>query len=701
MRLENIARNVEQSGTMQVAKATIKATPKIFNFFADQTYADKPVAICRELVANGIDAHTAAGKSDVPVEVHLPTSLDPVFKVKDFGTGMPHDFVMGPFMAYTDGSTKDQSDEQIGGFGIGSKSPFAYCDQFTLRVTHDGVLSVYTMFKDTDGVPSIGLQGQKTTDEANGVEVSFPVEDSDIASFRVAAQKALQHFKPLPVVLNGEVKAPEYSHEGAGWALRQTGSGELGVIMGGVRYPVVKDSLEYELRHNSKLMPLLDYGIDLTLPIGACGIALSREALSYDKRTSESIKNGLENILGDVVATFANMFDDAPTLWQAMIRLDKEVPNSTWNRTARQQLIASHAFYKGRKIDRSIDLRNVANVGGFRMWTISPKKSWGRQQSLKVAKWKTPKEAGYISPTTLETLIIDDLPQSPKSKFIARIEAFAEAAPRAKDINIIRLWDQDNTDKAVLNKLLDELGNPPVIYTSALPIPVHAVAQAKAKNIRPNVRMFTFTGEAERWTGNRPANLTPGGSKHASVKEIKYADQPDDGIMVVMTSFDLPQDFYKQMDTGLINFDELHFVNVGDWPKLKDKWTKFEDEFAKRLAKALKKAKNLEAKFALDESKLSGYFKFIGNAGIKSKKLSATQLATPFGQIITLKETYIDVFSSEERRLEKYVTPALPTGVDPEALIADFRLKQADAALLRNIIRPETIEHVDLFIRNL
>src|SRR5690349_5517289 len=134
MRLEAVNRKVEQSALMEVAQAQVKASRKIFDMFADQVYANKPVAIMRETVANGIDSHTAAGIPHRPVEVTLPTELDPMCVIKDFGIGMPHSFVMNEFMQYTNGSTKDSSDDQIGGFGIGSKAPLSYVDQFTLRV---------------------------------------------------------------------------------------------------------------------------------------------------------------------------------------------------------------------------------------------------------------------------------------------------------------------------------------------------------------------------------------------------------------------------------------------------------------------------------------------------------------------------------------------------------------------------------------
>src|SRR3546814_18492166 len=97
---------------------------------------------------------------------------------------MSHEFMMTSFMAYTDGSTKDQSNDQIGGWGIGSKSPFSYTDQFVLVSVHDGVRSVYSVFKDEDSIPAIALLSQEETTDANGVEVSFPVETHHFNLFR-------------------------------------------------------------------------------------------------------------------------------------------------------------------------------------------------------------------------------------------------------------------------------------------------------------------------------------------------------------------------------------------------------------------------------------------------------------------------------------------------------------------------------------
>src|SRR3990167_18415 len=111
-------RDVTTSAVLQTARATVTASPKIFNFFSDLTYANKPKAICREYVASGVDSHSVAGKPEVPVEVWLPSIYNPPFRVRDRGIGMPHSFVMNEYMAYGDGSTKNDSNNQIGGFGV-------------------------------------------------------------------------------------------------------------------------------------------------------------------------------------------------------------------------------------------------------------------------------------------------------------------------------------------------------------------------------------------------------------------------------------------------------------------------------------------------------------------------------------------------------------------------------------------------------
>lgn len=678
MRLDAVKRDVQTGGIMQVAKATVTPSAKIFDMFESSTYANSPLAITRELVANAIDAHTAAGKSDVPVEVTLPTALEPLYKVRDEGIGMSREFMIGnpdkgipsKFMAYADGSTKDQSDDQIGGFGIGSKSPFAYTDQYTLRVVHEGVLSVYTMFKDADGIPAIGLQGETTTDEPNGVEVSFPVEDKDQETFHKAAQEALQYFNPIPKITNGKITPPEYTYRRNTWALRPT-AGALGVIMGGVRYPSDANNLGWSLRGNAKLSPLLEYGIDITLPIGAAGIAMSREQLSYVPKTTESIEKALSGILDEVVQTFATMFDSAPTLWEAKVRLHAESRGG-----ARGVLVESHAKYKGQPLTTSIKFSryNIKDNPEGTTWHIPKQRS-----SAMTPRWQAFHELGFITPGNVSHLIVDDLPISPTSRTTARIRHLLGTDYARKDVLVLR-----TKSKAATKRLLKALGSPKnVIYTSALPVPPPI---ARTKSIREKVRMFTFTGERDT-NYKMIINLNPGMRKKRRVTEVAMTDQPTSGILVVMDRFNLPRDLYEKMQTGFIQWNELYFVNEGDVKKLGNGFTKFETEWEKRLATAVAKYPELTKRLALDTAEeLSNVFEIVGAARAFLPKLTPEQKARPFGQAVDLYDTYIAPLDYAQRALRPYVTPKLPKGVSPKTLAEAFVKEQPEVYTLLNEI---------------
>ena len=64
---------------------------KLFSILTDKLYANKAGAVIQELSANARDAHRAAGTLDTPFDINLPTLLDPEFRIRDYGTGIPPD----------------------------------------------------------------------------------------------------------------------------------------------------------------------------------------------------------------------------------------------------------------------------------------------------------------------------------------------------------------------------------------------------------------------------------------------------------------------------------------------------------------------------------------------------------------------------------------------------------------------------------
>lgn len=681
--------DLEQAGMGRTVQAKIKASRKLFNFFSDGVYSNKPVAIARELVANAIDSHVMAGRPNVPVEVTLPTALDPMFIVQDFGLGMSEDFLFDNYLVYAEGSTKDGANEAIGGFGIGKAAVFSYTDQFSLVSIHDGVKGVYSVFVGEDGIPAISQITTTTTDDHNGVTISFPVEDKDIQLFHEAAQTALQYFTPLPTIHNGTVNPPDYSFTGANWALRPQ-AGELGVILGGVRYPVVATSLTRSLQIDPRLKPLLNYGIDLTMPIGSVGVALSREALSYDQKTSDNIAKALNSIFEDVKKTFGTMFDNEPTWWSAAKKLYQETgATQRYSQNARQQLLAANAVYKGKKLETSL---NVKDFTGAKVWVIAASSSWGRQASYKTSKYESFSDVRILTPGEIGTVIVDDLSASPKNKTLGRIRHFVDTADRSKSIVILQPNKPTDIQKAPLKTLIDllleNLGSPDVKYVSDLePPPV--VAVVKAVNVRPKVRMFTWSGGSMEYTGQPVTNLTPARGK--PVVEIKYTDQPDTGILVELSNFDLPKGLREKLTTGIIKYSEVYYANKIDADKL-DKFKKFDDVWAERLAAKIKTLpKNINQKLAIDrEGAFTEVFNRIkhvrtSNPDFRSR-LTQVQRATPFGQLVDLWEENRSL-TDEQRTLTPFLSPKLPDNVKPSDLMMQFRRDQRSVALLLDLLQ--------------
>ena len=101
----------------------IKATSKAFQILTANLYSYKERSVVRELCANALDSHVQAGKADIPFKVTLPSKLDPNLTVEDFGIGLSKEEAIKLFSTIFE-STKDQSNDQVGAFGLGSKSPF-------------------------------------------------------------------------------------------------------------------------------------------------------------------------------------------------------------------------------------------------------------------------------------------------------------------------------------------------------------------------------------------------------------------------------------------------------------------------------------------------------------------------------------------------------------------------------------------------
>lgn len=320
------------SNVGEIGEFRIRNSAKAFSILSSGLYANKIRAIIRELSCNAVDSHIDAGNQDTPFDVHLPSTLEPWFSVRDYGTGLTHDQVSSIYTTYFE-STKTDSNEFIGALGLGSKSPFSYTDNFTVTAIKNGVKGIYTAFINEAGVPSIAVMTTEHTDDPAGVEVKFSVNDRwDFDKFRQEAVTVYTYFVLRPVIsgVSGfEFRDVEYDTKDIVPGVHSYRNARRSVaIMGNIAYPIDIPQADESI---GELRGLLDCGLELHFAIGELDFQASREGLSYIPSTIESIKNKLTLVNSALAVVVAREADAIPNLWDRAVHLNKKYHSSLWN----------------------------------------------------------------------------------------------------------------------------------------------------------------------------------------------------------------------------------------------------------------------------------------------------------------------------------------------------------------------------------
>ncbi|QDB73302.1 RIIA lysis inhibitor [Vibrio phage VAP7] len=344
----------------------VEADAKLFATLTASLYTDKQVAVPREMLCNMKDAHIErnelyqAGTLIAPVtsvyaakarmefleqhkeqlkwyapkdkmyELQVPSVLDPTMVFKDFGIGLSVDQIMGPVQTTFDNetnkpiilrdekghpvrrgglyktifkSTKENSNLTTGAYGLGSKSPYALCDTFTVESRFNGEKHMYIMYMTEDRQPMVdwitkcpetGEPAPISTDEYNGLTVSMVIQEHDIQRVIAGCERVLRSFEPewQPELFGQPINVEMYDRTSRiGNMFVQPEVEENGVkthyaVQGSVAYPVNTQYLDKDIR-----MILNSMGADTytEFPIGLLNVPPSREQLDYVKWTVDNL----------------------------------------------------------------------------------------------------------------------------------------------------------------------------------------------------------------------------------------------------------------------------------------------------------------------------------------------------------------------------------------------------------------------------
>lgn len=470
-------RKIETSGVTDSAKFTINANGKAFKALIDGLYSNKIKSIIRELWTNAYDSHIDAGKPSEPFECHLPSFLNPEFRVRDFGVSLSHEDVLGLYSTIFE-STKEDTNSQVGKWGLGSKSPFAYTDTFTVTTWLDGTQRQYSAYIGEDGIPIIALMDMKPSGELKGLQISFPVDSDDIDEFEENADEVSTGFDIKPTLV-GTIKSlnswdNKVVFEGTNWKIFNNKSYSYGhkiqARQGCVLYPIDM-ALIPEIK--DKMNNLSNLNMIINFEIGDLDISVSRESLSYDDHTQKNIAKGLNIMQNELANIVLETFADCTTLWEKRIAAAKYLTHNNSYSTkfsnnfriylpdSTKKIVSKTLKWKGKPISARFTVRAPIHTDGkkltfMRVNEYNPSTNIRHKAILHT----------QVTATDMLRFFVQD-----NTKKLSYSGGRIKAAIEADDKCCEGIWIVCDPKSYAYKRFIAQCGNPPVTFVDTLAKP--------------------------------------------------------------------------------------------------------------------------------------------------------------------------------------------------------------------------------------
>lgn len=284
-------------GKKESVEMGVSDSATLMHVLSTALYTHPQLAAAREIICNGWDGHIISGNTDKPLQITIDEQF---IKIRDFGPGIPHEKIGQIYGTYGN-STKRHDGQQTGGFGLGSKAPFAYTDNFEVINHHGGEKIVYRVSKSSmaaGGKPSIDTIVRVPSTET-GIQVSMNIKSHyDKGKFMEFVQE---------VALLGEIKVSineqpvsdmlPLSESPTGYIINSADGTLLSRInlrYGNVVYPVPRHEFYGEVWdqvHNVLIRLWEQANVIFMAPANQITIAPSREALIFTEGTLNTVKN--------------------------------------------------------------------------------------------------------------------------------------------------------------------------------------------------------------------------------------------------------------------------------------------------------------------------------------------------------------------------------------------------------------------------
>ncbi len=301
--------NIGDSDTGIQAGITAESLPFVFEMLSKQLYSNPIGSIVREITSNCSDSHQEAGVNE-PIIIKKSYDEDEGYTIEfqDFGVGISPDRMSNIYMNYFS-SSKRGTNEQIGGFGLGSKTPLAYADFFYINTIFNRIKYDY-IFHKGENKPTLDLLKEEETEEGNGTTIKLVMEnESDIRQFRTELEQQLLYFDN--VYFEGWNINNKYTiYEGEYFKFRS----DINQRENNVHISInkVKYNLDFDKVH--VLTKYKQIPIAVKFEIGELQITPNRETLRYTDDTINLITKRVSLAIEEIIGRFNKQNPEVETL---------------------------------------------------------------------------------------------------------------------------------------------------------------------------------------------------------------------------------------------------------------------------------------------------------------------------------------------------------------------------------------------------
>lgn len=297
-------------GAQEALEVTMTSDASFMTMMFSNLYSNQVLASVREPICNAWDAMIDANKADQLIDITFDRETGDL-SIRDYGKGIPKDKIAKIYGVFG-GSTKRTDSKTTGGFGLGSKAPWALVESFRVTSRNNGNMSVYNMAKATlesEGKPMIIPM----------VDIACPPEDSGLTvQFRVPEANIMQVMDYIQyIVLMGGIKARwngtemqtidlstepgSYTTDESWFNFRMYSASErIFIRYGTVVYPILRvPGTEKAIELLSEFMEILNIRrVLIQAAPNTLGLTPARESLSSGLLT----ENGLTKLCVDLIA---------------------------------------------------------------------------------------------------------------------------------------------------------------------------------------------------------------------------------------------------------------------------------------------------------------------------------------------------------------------------------------------------------------